>query len=84
MKLDIEIPSLILINAPQGSGKSHLIRYIMYMNRKKFDYGIVFTNTLFEDDSFDYVNKKYVHPEYDPNALTSLMKIQSNLIAEGT
>lgn len=81
--MNIKIPSLLLINAPQGSGKSHLIRYIMHNLRKKLDYGIVFTNTLFEDDSFDYINKKYIHPEYNPDILSSLMKIQSNLVEEG-
>lgn len=78
--MDIEIPSLILINSPQGGGKSHLIRYIMYQHRKKFDYGIVFTNTYFEDDSFDYVPKDYVHPEFDEEILSNLMTIQQNLI----
>lgn len=78
--MDIEIPGLILINSPQGGGKSHLIRYMMYQLRKKLDYGIVFTNTFFEDDSFDYINKKYIHPEYNPNVLEGLMNIQANLI----
>jgi len=81
--MNIQIPSLILLNAPQGSGKSHLIRYMMYQCRKRFDYGICFSNTFFEDDSFDYIKKKYIHPEYNPDVLSALMKIQSNLIEEG-
>jgi len=67
----------------KGGGKSHLIRYMMYTLKKKFDYGVVFTNTFFEDDSFDYVNKKYIHPEYNEDVLTELMNIQANLIEEG-
>lgn len=83
--MEIEIPSLILINAPQGSGKSHLIRYIMWMNRKKFDVGLVFCNTFFEDDSFDYIDKKnkLIHPEYDEKVLKNLMKIQAEKKEEG-
>lgn len=83
MKLQIELPSLILLNATQGSGKSHLIRYLMHMNRKKFDYGIIFCNTHFEADSFDYIDKKFVHPEYNPEVLSNLMKIQAKLVEEG-
>lgn len=75
--MNVQIPSLLLINSPQGGGKSHLIRYIMYQNRKRFDYGVVFSNTLFEDDSFDYIDDKYVHPEYNPDVVTKLMEIQS-------
>lgn len=76
-------PSLILVNAPQGCGKSHLIRYMMYEMRKIFDYGIVFTNTHFEIDSFDYIDKKFVHPEYNPVILDNLMKLQEQVITEG-
>jgi len=79
----IEIPGLILVNGPQGVGKSHLINYLMYTNRKKFDYGIVFTNTYFEDDSFPYINKKYVHPEYDEEILLTLMQIQKKVVESG-
>lgn len=81
--MELEIPSLLIINAEQNSGKSHLIRYLMYQNRHRFDYGIVFTNTYFEDDSFNYISKKYVHPEYDPEMLSNLMAIQKKLIKKG-
>lgn len=80
--MNIEIPSLIIINSPQGGGKSHLIRYIMYQYRKKFDYGICFTNTFFEDDSFDYIKRKYIHPRYNPDVMKGLMNIQADLIGQ--
>lgn len=81
--IDIEIPSLSIICASQGSGKSHLIRYLMYKLRKKFSYGLVFTNTFFDDDAYDFIPSKYVHPEYDEVALQKLMDIQAKLVDEG-
>lgn len=82
-KMDITIPTLLLLNGPQRSGKSQLLRFIMYQLRKKFSYGIVFTNTYFEADSFEYINKKYIHPEYNPTVAEGLMKIQADSIEEG-
>ncbi len=82
-KLNITIPGLYILCAYQGSGKSHLIRYLMYENRKKFDYGIVFTNTFFDDDAYDFFPAKFVHPEYDENILQKLMDIQAKLIEKG-
>ena len=82
MSIELEIPALYIINSPQGGGKSHLIRYLMYINRKKFDYGLVFSNTFFDGDSFDYVKKEYVHPEYNEEALQKLMDIQQELISK--
>lgn len=75
-KLEVSIPGLTLIIGLQGSGKSTLIRYIMHANRKKFSYGLVFCNTAFSGDSFDYVYDKWIHPEFNENALVSLMNIQ--------
>ncbi len=82
--MDIEIPGLLIINSEQGGGKTHLIRYLMHKYRHSFDFGIVFTNTYFEDGSFDYIDKKYVHPEYNPDILANLMKLQMGLIIEKT
>jgi hypothetical protein len=48
----------------------------MYTLRKKFDFGIVFTNTFFDDDSFTYIKSDYVHPEYDEDVLQKLMDVQ--------
>ena len=74
--MNIDIPSLILINGSQGLGKSYLIRYLMYEHRKDFHFGVIFTNTYFEDDSFEYVKKSYVHPEYNEEVLQNLMDLQ--------
>ncbi len=80
---NLDIPALILIVGAQGLGKSHLIRYLMNKMRKKFDYGLVFTNTFFDDNPFDYIDAEYVHPEYDEDKLQNLMDIQAKLIEKG-
>ncbi len=80
--MDIEVPSLIILNGSQGSGKSHVIRYILYTLRKRFAYGLVFTNTFFDGDAFDYIPKKYVHPQYDEEVLEKLMDIQQKLVEQ--
>lgn len=81
--MNIEIPGLLIINGEQGSGKSSLIKYLMYMNRKKFNYGIVFTNTSFDRDdkgSFSYIPKQFIHSEFKEEILQTLMNKQAQLI----
>jgi hypothetical protein len=80
--MDVSIPGLLIINGDQGQGKSHLIRYLMYNHRKDFDWGIVFTNTGWKGDNFDYIPDGFVHQNYDPGALKALMNIQKGLIEQ--
>jgi hypothetical protein len=75
--------TFIIVSGLQGGGKSHFIRYLMYRNRKRFNWGIVFTNTGFAGDNFDYIPQKYVHPVYNQKALLSLMNVQKKLIGDG-
>lgn len=79
-KFNLITPSLNIIIASQGSGKSHLIKYLMYKLRKNFDYGLVFSNTFFDDDPFPYIeDKTLIHPEYNEEVLENLMKIQAKV-----
>ena len=58
MSLVLKPPYLLIINGKQGSGKSWLIRYLMRENMlssDKFDYGIVFSNTAWEDGSWSFL-----------------------------
>jgi tRNA uridine 5-carbamoylmethylation protein Kti12 len=79
--MNINIPSIIIISGKPGSGKSHLIKYWLFMNKKKFDFGIVLTKTSF-DDGYTYIPKDFIHPDYDENVIQSLMKIQKKLIKD--
>jgi hypothetical protein len=78
-------PYLLIINGRQGSGKSHFIRYLMYENYvspEKFDYGVVFCNTSWEQSSFDYLPEKYVYENYNETVLLNLMKLQKDNLAK--
>ena len=81
-ELKLEIPGLYIICAQQGSGKSHLIDYIMHQMRHIFDYGIIMCTTAWEG-SFPYMptidNQVFVHTDYDEKAVKSLMRIQEKL-----
>lgn len=81
--MDINIPGLLIINGLQGQGKSHLIRYIMYENRKKFDWGLVFTNTSFVGENYDYIPDGFVHSQYSGDALVTLKRLHSRIIKNG-
>lgn len=80
--MELKIPGSFILCGSQGTGKSTLIHYMMYKLRKKFKYGLVFTNTFFDNDPFPYIPKKYIHPEYSEEALTKLMDIQADLVAK--
>lgn len=85
--LKLEPPYLLIINGKQGSGKSHCIKYIlrenMLSNNKKFDFGIIFSNTAWEDGSWDYLPKNYVYEDYHEDILSNLMKLQKNNLSKG-
>lgn len=79
----VEIPSLNFIVGLQGGGKSHLIKYIMYRNRNQFDFGIVFSNTGFASGNFNYLNKRFVHLQYDEAVLANFKKLIEEQIKKG-
>lgn len=53
--LEISIPGMIVLNSKPGGGKSHMLRYIMYMYRKRFDHGIAFSKSTFRPGNLDYM-----------------------------
>jgi hypothetical protein len=81
--MDVSIPGLIIICGLQGGGKSHLIRFIMHENQEKFDWGLVFSNTGFAAENFDYVDKRFVHAQYNEHALANLRSIHEQLVEQG-
>lgn len=81
--IPLTIPGLHIIIGLQGGGKSHLIRYIMCENRKKFNWGIVFSNTSFSAKNFDYIDERFVHASYDQRKLVALKNKHAALIKDG-
>ena len=83
-EMNITIPGFVILCGTQGQGKSHVIRYLMYLNRKRFDWGICFCNTDFSGLSgFDYIDSRFVHPKYNEKALINLKNIQKKSIESG-
>lgn len=70
--MDITIPGVLIVCGRQGFGKSHYIKSLMYRHQKKFNWGLVFSNTGFKDDNFEYVDKRFVHLRYNEEALVAL------------
>ena len=81
--MNISIPGVLVINGRQGQGKSHVIRFLMGEHRKRFDFGLVFTQTKFGKGNYDYIDPDFVHPEYNPKALLELKRLHARLIKQG-
>lgn len=74
--MQLNVPGMLLISAPCGSGKSHLIRYVMHRLQHSFKVGVAFSNTAFNDGNLDYIDRRYIHPAYNPDIISALMKKQ--------
>lgn len=84
-KLVLKPPYLTIICGKQGSGKSHAIEYSMrenYLSEGRFDYGIVFSNTAWEDGAWNFLPQSYVYEEFDETILENLMKLQRNNLSK--
>lgn len=70
-------PSLWLLVAPPGSGKSYFIRHMIteLLLKNKFKYGVVFASAAFNDD-YNWLDDASVHSGYDENILKSLIQLQ--------
>ena len=66
-----------MICASQGGGKSHLVKHIVHKLRKKVSYGVVFSQTAFNQGNFDYIPRSYIHSRYKPEVLEKLLQLQS-------
>lgn len=70
-------PSIIIINGSPGSGKTNLLKYLLVSAFKKnqLAYGIVFCPTAF-NQSYNYLDNKYVFTGYNEEVLINLMNVQ--------
>jgi hypothetical protein len=53
--LDVSLPGMVVLNSKPGGGKSHLARYLFYLNRHRFAHGIVFSKSAFRPGNLDYI-----------------------------
>jgi len=84
--LEISIPGMIVLNSKPGGGKSHMLRYIMYLYRKRFDHGIAFSKSTFRTTNLDYMpefpdepgkNLNFKHLHYKPEILQAFLDGQA-------
>ena len=84
----LKLNSSIIICGKPRTGKSHLIKYILYLFTckkglyERLSYGLVFTKTKF-NHAYDYIPHSRVYDHYDPEALKQLMDIQSSIREQG-
>ena len=82
----LQLPVSMLICGKPKSGKSHVIKYLLYCFTakqdlyKRFSYGVIFCKTSF-NKSYDYIPSSWVYSKYEPDALENLMKIQKGIKA---
>src|SRR5579884_407207 len=74
-----KIPSVHLMVAAPGSGKSHLIKYLIYTlaHSRQVDYFVVFCGTTF-NEGYDFLPKNYVYSSYDEETLAYYLQQQIN------
>lgn len=75
--MSIVVPGLNIIAGAPNAGKSHLTKHLLWTECKKktFDFGIVFTNTSF-NQAYDFLPKKAIKSKYDPAIIKRVIEIQ--------
>ena len=53
--LSVSVPGLVILNSKPGGGKSHLMRYIVYLHRKEIAHAIAFSKSCFRPGNLDYI-----------------------------
>ena len=81
--MKIELPVSIIINGQPKQGKSFLIRSMLYQLRNEFDHIVVFSNTAFVGDNYDYVPSKRKYSTYSDDIMEQILESQMSLINEG-
>lgn len=67
----------------RGTGKSFLLRNMLYAMRRIFPYGVVFSRTETANSFFsDFVPKSYIYDEVYPEVIEELMRQQSQRRAQ--
>lgn len=81
-KIPVQVPGLTLVFGGQGYGKTSAIKAILYENRQRYSFGIIFTHTGFSDDGFRKFikDRRFIHPRYNPDVIERVKQIQKKRI----
>ena len=85
--MEIKTPFVATIVGKPGSGKSHLLKYILYNQQcldfyERFEIILVFCKTKF-NHSYDWVPDEWVHSGYSARAIKNIMRIQASIREQG-
>lgn len=82
---EIKLDATIVAIGKRRTGKSWLLRNIMYLMRDKIPAGIVISQTD-ELNMFwrQYVPSKYIYPKYEPEILDAVFKRQKNILQDNS
>lgn len=78
-------PAIMLFVGKPARGKSNAIKYFIIKNaveRKRYQFGLVFTRTKFNKD-YDYIDPKYVIGGYDEDVLKRYLSAIENKLEQG-
>jgi energy-coupling factor transporter ATP-binding protein EcfA2 len=80
----IALNSVILMIGRRGSGKSTLIKDIMFHLRNKLDFGVAMSPTEESNEAFSsYVPRSCIYADYSPSAIDTLIKQQRQQVKRG-
>lgn len=73
--MNLETPYIVAVYGIPKSGKSHLIKYLVYQSyiKDQFDFYLVVTGTKFNGSYQEFINKKFVH-NYSEKIIKKLLK----------
>jgi len=82
---EIKLDATIVAIGKRRTGKSWLLRNIMYLMRDKIPAGIVISQTD-ELNKFwrQYVPSKYIYPKYEPEILDAVFKRQKDILNDNS
>lgn len=75
----LSMPGVFLINSKSQGGKSHLLHCTMYQNRKKFKWGVGFSQSSFNEENLSYIHPRFKHLRYDPAVLREVLVQQAKV-----
>ena len=76
-------PFLCILYGKKYSGKSVLLKHIIWSYRNHFQYIVVFSGTSDVNGAYDFLPKQHVHNKYEPEVMKSIIEKQKDLKKRG-
>jgi hypothetical protein len=76
---EMKNPNLTIFTAKRNSGKSHMIKYMLYKASKDYNDVIVMCPTTFHSDYPKFMDKTRLIPRYDEDLLQHIIKRQASI-----